>query len=288
MSAAVVYWWMLLCGVGFLNILAWGLSVRSLRRRPGLLSSTAYSSCRLQFLLSAVYVFGCAFRSAVPVFDVPRVVLFDTWLSSVVIGRSVATIAELCFVGQWALLLRQSAEATGSVTARIVSRSVVPLIVVAEVCSWYSVLTTSNLGHVIEESLWGFSAALLVVSMIGSWPRCPAAWRPILIGGCAVAVAYVGYMFSVDVPRYWSRWVADDASGRQYLSIWQGLTDVSERRVISYRWDDWKTEVIWMSLYFSVAVWISISLIHASARSAVQSAGRRLRRRTDPFGTAAP
>ena len=39
--------------------------------------------------------------------------------------------------------------------------------------------------------------------------------------------------------------------------------DTFERRVVSYEWKDWKSEVIWMSLYFSVAVWLSISLIHA-------------------------
>jgi hypothetical protein len=43
--------------------------------------------------------------------------------------------------------------------------------------------------------------------------------------------------------------------------------DVTQRRVVSHRWQDWKTEVMWMSLYFSVAVWISIFLIHAAARA---------------------
>ena len=74
-----------------------------LRRRAGVLSHESYSTCRAQLLLSAFYVFGCAFRSALPVFDVPRITLFNTWLSSVAVGRSVATIAEVCFVAQWAL-----------------------------------------------------------------------------------------------------------------------------------------------------------------------------------------
>jgi hypothetical protein len=50
------------------------------------------------------------------------------------------------------------------------------------------------------------------------------------------------------------------------LSIAQGLLDVSEHRIVSCRWEDWRSEVAWMSLYFSVGVWISISLIHAPAR----------------------
>jgi hypothetical protein len=76
---------------------------------------------------------------------------------------------------------------------------------------------------------------------------------------------YAAYMFLIDVPRYWSRWMADEAIGRHYLSITQGLHDVSTRWLVSYRWDDWKGEVTWMSLYFSVGVWLSIALIHAPA-----------------------
>jgi hypothetical protein len=211
-------------------------------------------------LLSAVYVFGCAYRSVFLVYDVPRICLVDSWLSSVAVGRSVAMLAELCFVAQWALLLRESSRATGSVIGYRVSLLLVPLIAVAETCSWYSVLTTSNLGHVAEESIWGLSVALLVVCVLAILPRCAPMRRPVLIGWCIAGILYVAFMFFVDVPMYWSRWLADEASGRHYMSIAQGLLDVSQRRVVSYRWDQWKHEVPWMSLYFSVAVWISVSL----------------------------
>jgi len=43
----------------------------------------------------------------------------------------------------------------------------------------------------------------------------------------------------------------------------QGVLDVSGRWVVSHRWEDWKSEVAWMTLYFSVAVWLSIALVHA-------------------------
>jgi hypothetical protein len=38
---------------------------------------------------------------------------------------------------------------------------------------------------------------------------------------------------------------------------------VSTRWVVSRRWSDWQSEVTWMTLYFSVAVWLSLALIHA-------------------------
>jgi len=179
----------------------------------------------------------------------------------------VATIAELCFVTQWALMLRTTARARGSRLTGAVSLCVVPLIAVAELCSWYSVLTTSNLGHVLEESIWGLSAALLVASLASIVPRCPPERRVALVGWCLGGLAYIAYMFLVDVPRYWSRWIVDETTGRQYLSIGQGVLDVLKHRVVSYRWVDWKGEVVWMSLYFSVAVWISLSLVRAAHRA---------------------
>jgi hypothetical protein len=47
------------------------------------------------------------------------------------------------------------------------------------------------------------------------------------------------------------------------MTLVEGLLDVSRRHVVSHSWGAWKNEVAWMSLYFSVAVWISISFIHA-------------------------
>jgi hypothetical protein len=265
MSASVTLWWTFLCAVAALNILAWSVSAAVLYRVRAAGSIESRLARRQQLLLSGAYVLGCAYRSALPVFDIPRIVLVDSWLSSVVVGRSVATVAELCFAGQWALMLRQTARATGSPTARFASRVLVPLIAIAEACSWFAVLTTVNLAHVAENSIWGLSAALVIVSVWASALRSPQSRRPLLVAWCLAGAAYVAFIFLFDVPGYWARWMADEATGRHFLTIAQGLRDASERRVVSFRWDDWKSEVEWMSLYFSVGVWMSISLIHASA-----------------------
>src|ERR1700683_489995 len=121
MSPGVLTWWSLLCAVGALNIAAWGVSAVALNRRQTVMSAEAYNARRWQLLLSAAYVFGCAFRSAFPVFDVPRLCVIDSWLSSVMVGRSIATIAELCFVSQWALMLREISRAADSVVGNITS-----------------------------------------------------------------------------------------------------------------------------------------------------------------------
>jgi hypothetical protein len=264
MDSDTLAWWSFLCGVSALNVVAWAVSAQRLHGRSATLSAEAWTLMKWQMVLSAGYVLGCGYRSVFPVYDVQRQVLLDSWMSSVIVGRSVATVAELCFAAQWALLLRSVAQGCNSPGAVRVSYWIVPMILVAEMCSWYAVLTTSNLGHVIEESLWGFSAAMLVASLVYVWPRADRALRPLLLVACVMGLAYVFYMLHIDVPMYWSRWVQDEGQGRQYLGITQGVIDASSRWVVSHRWEDWKSEVIWMSLYFSVAVWLSIGLMHAA------------------------
>jgi hypothetical protein len=282
MTADILSWWALLCSVSVMNVFAWLVSTAALQRRRSVFTAEVFAARRLQVVLCAGYVFGCAFRSVLPVYDVPRIGIVDSWLSNVLIGRSVATIAELCFVGQWALLLREAALGASNTFSRRAAAVLVPLIVVAETCSWYSVLTTSNLGHVVEEALWALSAALLVVSLASIWPRSSASLRRLLSVWCTAGVAYVGFMFLFDVPMYWSRWLADEAGGRRYLSITQGVIDASQPALVSHRWDDWKSEVVWMSLYFSVAVWLSLGLVHApplDPRLAPPQEGRKPERR---------
>lgn len=262
-SAGVVAWWCFLSGAATLNIAAWSLTAKTVARRQSAMPVDAFAQCRIQLALSAVYVLGCAFRSVLPVFDIPRLCLFDTWFSSVLVGRSVATVAELSFAAQWAFLFHAMAQSTRSPLARIVSRLIMPVIVTAEICSWTAVLTTSNLGHVFENSLWGICGVLGVAAIVSIIPRSVAERRLAMVAWCVAGALYVMFIFRFDVPTYASRWTADQAAGKHYLTIAQGLQDVSRRRVVSYRWNDWKTEVVWMSLYFSAAVWISISLVQA-------------------------
>ena len=262
MSNEVFVWWFLLCVVSAFNVMALTYSARMLWKKQGVMPANIFASRRLQLVLSTGYVLGCAYRSVLPVFDVPRICLFDSWLSSVIVGRSVATVAELCFVAQWALLMHEISIVTQSRSRRWAAFSVVPMIALAETFSWYSVLTTSNFGHVIEETLWGVASALLVASLLTLWPRASAKLRPLLLAMCLTGIAYVIFMFMVDVPMYWSRWMADEAIGRHYLTVSQGILDTSSRWKVSQEWHVWKDEVLWMTMYFSVAVWLSIASIH--------------------------
>lgn len=263
MPESTQLWWDALRAIALVNIAAWAWAAWSLVRRSSALDPVERRLCAWQRALSAGYVAGCAWRSFVPVFDVPRLVMVDSWLSSVAIGRSVATVAELCFVAQWALLLHQVSSGAQHRQGLWVSRLLVPMIVLAELCSWHSVLSLSNLGHVMEESLWGLAAALWVASVVPVLRAARGAQRALLALWCVAGAVYAAYMFQVDVPMYWARWLGEGAAGRVPLDLEAGAIDAATRRLVSHRWEDWQGEATWMTLYFSVAVWLSIALVHA-------------------------
>jgi hypothetical protein len=246
---SVARWWAILSTVAVINIAAWSFAA----------FSVDHDTAGTQLVLSGIYVLGCAYRSFLPVYDIPRICVVDSWASSVLIGRSVATLAELAFAAQWAVYLHGSELES----VRAVSLTIVPFIAIAQMCCWHAVLTTRNLGHVFENSLWGISAALIVICLVATAWQIPASRSLTLAVWTVGGALYVAYIFFLDVPMYWSRWKADEALGRRYLALAQGAADIARRSVVSRRWEVWRNEVTWMSLYFTVGVWVSISLIFA-------------------------
>jgi hypothetical protein len=211
-------------------------------------------------LLCAAYVFGCAFRSVLPRADVQRICLFDHWTSSVFVGRSVATIAEVCFVAQWAIILGQIGELAGADTTVNAALIIVPLIVIAECFSWYAVLTTNYLFNAIENSLWAVAFAIVGVALARLLPEFHGPVRWVLAGSIVGIALYLAFLVTVDVPMYLSRWKAGLDDGSKLLSVLEGLRDVRTRWVVTHDITHWKGEIAWMSLYFSGAVWASLAL----------------------------
>jgi hypothetical protein len=220
----------------------------------------APANLELMLLLCAAYVFGCAFRSVLPRADVQRICLFDTWLSSVVVGRSVATVAEICFVAQWAIILHQLGVLTGAETTTNAAWLIVPLILIAEGFSWYAVLTRHYLHNAIENSLWAVAFFIIGIGLCRLLPAFDGTARMVLAIAIVGITAYLAFLIMVDVPMYLGRWRAGLAVGNDRLRPLEGLRDVSTRWVVTHDLAEWKDEIAWMSLYFSAAVWASLAL----------------------------
>jgi hypothetical protein len=258
-SNPLAWWWGLLTLVSALNIAVWFVLYRQLHQLPaGGLGGTP--GIELMLILCAGYVFGCAFRSFLPRADVQRICLFDTWLSSVVVGRSVATVAELCFAAQWAIILHQLGTMTGADTTLNAAWVILPLIIVAECFSWYAVLTRHYLGNAIENSIWAVAFFIVGIGLCRLLPEFDGPVRVVLAIAITGIAAYLAFLMTIDVPMYLSRWQAEIADGGRLLRPLEGLRDVSTRWVVTHDLAQWKGEIAWMSLYFSAAVWASLAL----------------------------
>lgn len=280
MSDPVQVWWLSLVAIAALNVGAWSLSARLLPRTLVRLPVELQRSRRALLWLSAGYVAGCAFRSVLPMVDVPRICLYDSPVSYIAVGRTVATLAELCFAAQFAILLREAGAGTRMPWVSALGGAVVPLIVLAEAFSWSAVLTTNNLLHAVENALWAVTAVLVMAGFAAARTRFAPDARRVADAILVAGAAYVAYMALVDVPMYHARWRAGLAAGHELLPVAAGIAEIVQRCTPTRDWAAWRGDVDWLTLYFSVAVWISIALAHAPALQSAQRASGSAERRT--------
>jgi hypothetical protein len=260
----VARWWVLLTLVSSVNVALWFVLYRQFRDGLATADGNA-SSLGPMLLLCGAYVFGCAFRSFLPRADVQRICLVDTWLSSVFIGRTVATVAEICFVAQWAIVLGQLGALTRADTTLNIAWVIVPLILIAEGWSWYAVATTNFLGNAIENSIWAVAFLLVGIGLGRLLPEFDGPVRWALLVAIGGIVGYLAFLAVIDVPMYLSRWRAGRANGGRLLGVLEGLRDSSTRWTVTHDIAHWKDEIAWMSLYFSAAVWASLALCALSS-----------------------
>ncbi len=273
-STGVLVWWLAISSVSVLNLCVFAWVATGRRWRGALEPPDVQRRRRWQLLFAGVFTVGCAFRSFLPRAEAQRICLVDHWISNATIARGVATLAELALVTQCALMLRDAARASGMRSAALLSWPLVPLIVLAEVFSWSSALTTNYLFSVFEEALWALTGTLLVLGLFRLWGAFQGGQALFVRGVTGLVIAYVTFMCTVDVPMYWRRWREAEARGDRYLSLAEGWHDANSRRVVTRTWADWHEEMPWMSLYFSVGVWLSIGLVRhprfgAPARSQI-------------------
>jgi hypothetical protein len=257
-SNPLAWWWGFISLVSAANIAVWFVLYREFHGVPA--GATSAPGIGLMLAFCAAYVFGCAFRSFLPRADVQRICLVDHWLSSVMVGRSVATVAELAFAAQWAILLTQLGGVTGAETTLNAARAVVPLILIAECFSWYAVLTRNYLGNAIENSIWAVTFFVIGIGLCRLLPEFHGAVRWMLVVSIPCIAFYLAFLMTVDVPMYLSRWRDDVAAGRKLLRPLEGLYEVSTRWIVTHDPLHWQGELAWMALYFSGAVWASLAL----------------------------
>ncbi len=245
-------WWTLLRAASALNLallaITWSAPVPDLSHRVHLICAT-------------IYTFVCAFRSFFPRVDLERTVLFDSRLSSIALGRSAATVAEMAFTVQLALFGAYVGGLGGVAWAAPVAWAFVPLIAVAQVACWLGVLTLNHRWHAVEESLWALMMALLGGIFLAAIPGLSGGWVALALLGVAGCAAAAWVMAGLDIPMYLRRYEAEVAAGRVFQGVVDGFVDAARRRHPTGSWEVWRHEVAWMTPYFTGCVWLSQAFV---------------------------
>ena len=198
------------------------------------------------------YVIACAILAIWPRMDGDRHCFYNNWISSVLVGRCLATIAEVSFMIQIGLAL---IHLTGET---MMASFLVFINGLAQVCCWYSVLTKNQFGHVLEEMIWTGSMWLVMIVSMNSQPTTKdGKWFKRL--AFPLGLGYISFMMLVDIPMYMQRYLSDTKNHQRYLTFSQGWIEIQSCQYVS-RSEYWYNEITWMTLYFTVAVWISLWL----------------------------
>lgn len=279
-----IIWWAILSSISTLNIAIWLHSYRTLLGAGSLDNDGArggdgdgHPYQRYHLMLSGIYVFACAYRSFLPRIDLERYCLWDTIFSSIFLGRSAATVAEISFAGQIALFLHHLGEVHDHPWARVLAIVLVPAITIAQCFCWCGVVTLNHGYHAIEESIWAVGAlfvGLEMASLVVCYPEKTSLSRLGVLGSVA-CFAFFWFMVTVDVPMYVRRWrkgrgecVGKKEEGGKTprvllrMTTFEGGRDALRRRVVTKSWHVWKEETLWLTGYFSSAVWLSLFLIY--------------------------
>jgi hypothetical protein len=243
----VFFWWILMSSIGVINIIFWLLILKKQSFNSWLFSG-------------GLYVLGCSTRSFIPRSDIDRVVMFDHFFSSVFVGRTIATIAELGFIAQWAIVLSLIAQEVKDKNILFISRIIFPMIAIAEIFSWYASITTNTLGSVFEESLWGLSFLFIFFALLAVRKYLVPRLRLWALAFSAGILIYVIYMFTIDVPFYYSKWQEGLLNNKSYDFLGTGIFKMMNQWKVSRQYQDWQYEFLWQGLYFSFGVWASLAL----------------------------
>lgn len=248
-------WWRALCVLAALNV---GLWVAAWWLVP---SRDPYVT--LQLALSGVYVLVCAYRSVLPRVDLERLVFVDTRLSSILLGRSAATVAEICFGLQLSLLVHRLGAEAGMPSVQLAAWAIAACTAAAQAFCWHSVLTLNHVTQAVESLLWAaglsWMAALLVIVALDT----SGTVHTLAAAGIVASAGFVAYVLAFDVPMYLRRTREARARGLPCLSLGRGLRDAWERREPTRRWASWRDDAAWLTPYFSLGVWCSLAMVLA-------------------------
>ena len=265
-------WWFLQALTQFFNLIVLSKIIASKNEKP---SNYAHKQKWLCF----VYTCACFIRAVWPRKNLDRQCFFNTFINTMVVGRTLATIGELCFISQMkhafiALSKDLCKLGRGDPSTHKLIQDIASatwwFIVVAQTCCWICVTTGYTAWSAVEESIWTICFAFfwlsalyfrfLVISKNENLHREFKMSRILLNTFLFCTTIYLIFMITIDVPMYINLVSQYEKEGRKYISFVEGLITGTSCNKVSKKFSDWWTEARWQTPYFTFAVWVSLAL----------------------------
>jgi hypothetical protein len=241
--------------------------------------------------LAFIYTIVCAFRSFWLRKDVEQTCFFDSKISTTLIGRTLATIAEICYTLLIMTVLTNITKDISKLTNEKLDNSlfalriILPIIIIAEIFSWFGSISKYYLWNAAEETLWMtcgmivISVCLLLYSSLKKNPNLNPNFKSIssFLRVFVIATSiFVIFMIKTDIPMYYDKWKASDKNNDNIVSLgefiddfknkntkltYQNFLDLNRCKRISKDFNVWVKEIPWLSAYFTFGVWSSIGMV---------------------------
>lgn len=227
-------------------------------------------------ILTLIYTVVCAIRAIYPRCDSTGICLHDNKISTPFVGRSLATVAEICFgfliVKIVSILLNDTINIvpteTNILNKLIKSNNLsVLLTIISQVFCWIGITTKNSLYNAIEESLWasfGFHKLITFITLLNVLSKSTNIndkykyIKNISTFGVIGCTLFLIFMILVDIPMYVKRYLKADKS--KFLNIFDGVKTLFKCKKDN-SFEIWKKEIPWLTLYFTFAVWITILIL---------------------------
>lgn len=227
---------------------------------------------RWALCLGLTFAVGAWLRALFPVrwSTRPHACLFTTPMAVIgsdMFDRFVAQSIEMSFGFLIAHVHATHLDTLSLPRAAALSRLLAWPICMAQCCCWVGEVTDNKLWHAIEESHWAFTFAMHAAVSACAWLLSRHAQLAKIVAGeqqalsrargvlamiFLLSVPYVHFMVNVDVPMYYSQYLADEAKGVVYHEPAVGLRLMTSCQHVADDWTGWSEDALWMSLYFGL------------------------------------
>lgn len=214
-------------------------------------------------LLAGYFVLVNSIRSIWLRHDNNRTCIFDSIMSSPLLGRSITTFSELAFVLLVILITKQIINKDNhNPQLNIALNIIFVIIVVAEVFCWTGCLSHNQYWNMLEESSWTLSSIILIIVFailyVNNTNKTISKFLYVAFLSCMV---YITYMIKVDVPMYYKRGDSNLTEEYKKKTLLQKVYDMYKCKRISKSNEDWDEEIPWMTSYFTFGSWLSLGLV---------------------------